>query len=772
MGSLDNGRIAAALPEALDTAVGLHRGHLSVLSAHGEHLFARRDNLTRQLGWFLLRHLPGVEPGPELGLLTEQLADACQRLLSGQVNVDGALAVAVRRGLDPALLAGLTECLFEYLQPEVAALDAPRVVRAALSEALRKQLLIELSRMLSRTGLSGSGDRPARLYATLSGVCLALVRAADRDTLFTDICRVCVEQGGFTFAWIGLIDREAGCIRPVALSGDGADDFIPDIRVRLDSDAPSARAVMTLSPQVVEETGDDPGLTPWSEQLTRSRVRSMLVIPLLLRDEAYATLVLYAREPGVFNHDAVGLVRAMSGEISHALERQEALERSRKAETQLAYLTQHDPLTGLPNRQLMLKHLGERIAATPEDGTVAVLTLAIDGFHELNARLGHECGDEVLREVALRMSRQALPYGPVGRVGATRFVAASDGSAPIDRLVADLQTVMHEPVACGGESVTLRCSIGVMRERAAVAEAAAMMRCSDLALIRAREAGGDVCRFYDEAMDVEIQRQHVLRGEFARALAAGELELFFQPKIDLTDGKICGVEALVRWRRGDAYMTPGEFFPAIEHTDLMRELDWWVMGEALRHSSVWMAQGKLIPVSVNLSAMTLRHESFLPRIQALIMRHPIPDGHLELEVLETVSQQEAEEIIHKLESCREFGISIALDDFGTGASSLVHLQQLPFDTIKIDQRFVRKLLKAPGNEAIIRSMISFAHYTGRKLVVEGVESQPIWDRLLEIGCTSGQGYAISAPVSASGLMAWIAGRGEGTTVARQHDDLA
>jgi EAL domain-containing protein (putative c-di-GMP-specific phosphodiesterase class I) len=216
------------------------------------------------------------------------------------------------------------------------------------------------------------------------------------------------------------------------------------------------------------------------------------------------------------------------------------------------------------------------------------------------------------------------------------------------------------------------------------------------------------------------------------------------------------VEALIRWRRDGVLIMPGEFFPAIEHTDLMRELDWWVMGEALRHSSVWMAQGKLIPVSVNLSAMTLRHDSFLPRIQALIMRHPIPDGHLELEVLETVSQKEAEEIIHKLERCREFGVSIALDDFGTGASSLVHLQQLPFDTIKIDQRFVRMLLEAPGNEAIIRSMISFAHYTGRKLVVEGVESQPIWDRLLEIGCSSGQGYAISPPVSSSQLMFWIA----------------
>jgi EAL domain-containing protein (putative c-di-GMP-specific phosphodiesterase class I) len=285
-----------------------------------------------------------------------------------------------------------------------------------------------------------------------------------------------------------------------------------------------------------------------------------------------------------------------------------------------------------------------------------------------------------------------------------------------------------------------------------------LLRCSDLALIRAREAGGGRCCFYDAAMDVEINRQHALRQEFSSAVARGELELLYQPKIDLHSYRINGVEALVRWRKEGSLMSPGEFFPAIEHTDLMCELDWWVMEEALRHYSVWMAQGKLIPVSVNLSSATMRHDNFLARLQALIMRYPMPDGHLELEVLETISQKEAEEIVHKLERCREFGVSIALDDFGTGASSLVHLQQLPFDTIKIDQRFVRKLLMAPGNEAIIRSMISFAHYSGRKLVVEGVESKPIWNRLLEIGCSTGQGYAISPPISSSQLMIWIAER--------------
>jgi len=528
--------------------------------------------------------------------------------------------------------------------------------------------------------------------------------------------------------------------------------------VPLKDPSPSARAVTSQQSQVLNDLDEDPTIGRWMPQLRKACVHSMLSTPLVVRGQAQGVLVLYAKPLSYFVPQIVGLVETMAGEIAHALERLDALARSHKAETELAFLTQHDLLTGLPNRQLMLHSIEQTLQRSADDGRIAVVALAIDGFHELNARLGHDCGDILLREVALRMSQAILPVGTVGRVGAARFVACLDGGELVARALSALTDVMQLPIECQGESVTLKCSIGVVEEDVSVAVAATLLRCSDLALIRAREAGGGRCCFYDAAMDVEINRQHALRQEFSSAVARGELELLYQPKIDLHSYRINGVEALVRWRKEGSLMSPGEFFPAIEHTDLMCELDWWVMEEALRHYSVWMAQGKLIPVSVNLSSATMRHDNFLARLQALIMRYPMPDGHLELEVLETISQKEAEEIVHKLERCREFGVSIALDDFGTGASSLVHLQQLPFDTIKIDQRFVRKLLMAPGNEAIIRSMISFAHYSGRKLVVEGVESKPIWNRLLEIGCSTGQGYAISPPISSSQLMIWIAER--------------
>lgn len=762
MDASDKGMNAGYALDALSRIVGLDAAHLSVLAAYGTRLFSRRATLAKQLYWFLLRQTRQHADLGSLSAQVEALLAALERMLRKPLGTEETvLALARRYGVAFDALGGLSECLIEHLVGEIGGLPESRVVQDALEEALRKRLALDLLEQLQDSRLEAADGTAARMYAILNGVSLALINAQSREQLFGDICRICVEQGGFSHAWIGMVNAETRRIDPAGMAGDGADAFVPDLSIPLDCDAPSARAIATLEPQVVDDTLADATLADWLPAVRSSRVRSMLVTPLKLHGVAIGTLVLYATRRAYFDQDIVGLVRAMARELSHALERHDALERSQKAEKDLAYLTRHDVLTGLPNRQLMLARIGQMLDAAALGARITLITLAIDGFHEFNARLGHASGDIVLREVALRMSQCGLASGAVGRVGAARFVAVDMSGLAVEQLVAALQEAMRDPIQCQGETVNLRCSLGVVHEACAGADAAALMRCADLALITAREAGGGRCRFYDEAMDVEIRRLHALRGEFSRALARNELELFYQPKINLIDRGISGVEALVRWRRADgSHMAPGEFFPAIEHTDLMRELDWWVMGEALRHSSVWMAQGKLIPVSVNLSAMTLRHESFMPRIQALIMRHPIPDGHLELEVLETVSQKEAEEIIHKLESCRELGISIALDDFGTGASSLVHLQQLPFDTIKIDQRFVRKLLKAPGNEAIIRSMISFAHYTGRKLVVEGVESQPIWDRLLEIGCTAGQGYAISAPVSAPDLMTWIAERDE------------
>ncbi|WP_084637679.1 EAL domain-containing protein [Paludibacterium yongneupense] len=755
--------------------VGVGPEHFAVLSRYAPRLLIRRSVLGKQLYWHLLHHPDSSDVlAARSGSRTDRLIDSqltyFERMLTrapDSRDVKRAMAQGRRchrLGISLVWLGGAYEHFLSHMLEAVEALGAISHVSKALEEALRKRvsldLLLQLQGYQDAVAASGPARATARLYATLSGVSLALIHATDRSLLFQSICRICVEEGGFGHAWIGWIDQDSKQVRKVAMAGQTSCAFLEKLDVSVDvalasGRGPTGRAIRSLAPQVINNVSQSESLAPWHELLLNEHIQSVLSTPLTIQGRAVGVLVLYAYERNFFDDAKVGLVRTMGSEISHALERQEALERSQKAETELAFLIQHDPLTGLPNRMLMQERIGLQMMRSGEGARIGVVTLAIDGFHEINARLGHESGDVILREVALRMSHLALPLGSMGRVGAARFVACTDNVGEIERLVIDLLAAMNEPVLCKSERVSFKASIGIALEGANVVDASTLMRRSDLALIRARDAGGGQHCYYDETMDQEIHRLYQLRAAFADALANDELELFYQPKINLKSHRISGVEALVRWRRDGKLMAPGQFFPAIEQTDLMRELDWWVLGEALRHCHEWMTLGHSIPVSVNLSAVTLQHGTFLPRLQSLIMRYPLPDGHLELEVLESVSLKQAEDIVYKLECCRDIGISIALDDFGTGASSLVHLQQLPFDTIKIDQRFVRMLLEAPGNEAIIRSMISFAHYSGRTLVVEGVESQPIWDRLLEIGCSSGQGYAISPPVSSKHLLDWV-----------------
>lgn len=758
--------------------VGLGEDHMALLAEFNEGLLERRDVLAKQFYWYLLTNAETA------GLITSLGEGGLERLLESQSSyfyamlsrpLDDAGADEVvalgrmhhRLGISTVWLSGAYERYLGYLLARSREQVADQELRFRLDEALRKRVMLDLLLQLHGYSLAVDADSrekslsvyaSARLYATLSKVSLALVHSASREELFQSICRICVDEGGFGHAWIGWLNGTR--LEPVARystqCNDIIDRFILDIHPGgSDADGPSARAMRMRKPQVINDIAADATLGKWGQILLDGGIRSLLVSPLLCAGEPVGTLVLYSAASWFFDQDTVGLVQTMTGEIGYAMDRQDALERSRRAESELAYLIQHDKLTGLPNRLRMTEKLKQLIANAPAGGRIACITVAIDGFHEINARLGHECGDILLREVALRLSQLVVPIGSVGRVGAARFVVISDQFDALESLVDSLMDVFAEPIDWQSERVPVLPSIGVVLEPAGHADPGTMMRRADLALTRAREAGGGQVRYYDSAMDEEIHRLHTLRADFAKALRNGELELFYQPKINLKNHQISGVEALIRWRREGGYLAPGSFFPAIEHTDLMRELDWWVMEEALRHSTRWLADGRSIPISVNLSAMTLQHNDFIGRVHALIMRYPIPENHLELEVLETISQKEAEAIVHKLASCRDIGVSIALDDFGTGASSLVHLQQLPFDTIKIDQRFVRMLLEAPGNEAIIRSMIAFAHYTGRELVVEGVESQPIWDRLLELGCSSGQGYAISPPVSSDKLLEWI-----------------
>ncbi len=757
--------------------IGIRAEHLAQLPRYAELCLARRPLLAKELYWHLLKS------ERELELLQQQagcLDAAVERLLQDwekllrhpldeararQLSQAGEAYCRLGIGLD--WLSGLYERVQAHLLASLAQAPLPAEASAEAARLLRKRILLD--QMLKTHGYQRGIQQESAscqqhlqsisaLYSTLSGVTLALADSVDRRVMLQSVCDVCVQESSFNIAWVGMLD--GGELQMTALAHQGwstpGEEMFSFVRLDAGHEAnPAVRAVRSRALQVSNDVRHDPGLNGWRDGLGGLDEGSLLVAPLLARQQVIGVLALHSRRCGFFDQTRLALFDVMAREIGRALERHEALERSQRIETELDFLSRHDALTGLPNRNQMQDLIGRLLGARHGGSQVAVLAVAVEGFHDINARLGYDGGDMVLCEMARRLRDAIYPFGHVGRVGASRFMACTER---VDRVQALVDAVLRQlplPAEVMGVTVEARCSVGVAVSPAGPCDPATLLRRANLALNRAKEQGGGHCRHYDAALDEEIHRLHAMRSAFAMAVPRGELRLYFQPKINLQTNRIEGAEALVRWVRDGRFVLPGEFFPAIENSGLMRELDWWVLREAVRQASEWRSQGQSIPVSVNLSAATLKHDDFLPLLNALLESHPLPDGFLELEVLESVTQQEAEQITAKLERCRDLGLSIALDDFGTGASSLVHLQQLPFDTIKIDQRFVRLLLDMPGNEAIIRSMLSFAHYTGRKLVVEGVESRAIWQRLQEIGCHDGQGYGISPPLAAHELPGWV-----------------
>ncbi|OHX19481.1 EAL domain-containing protein, partial [Chromobacterium sphagni] len=724
--------------------IGIRTEHLAQLSLQADACLARRELLGKELYWHLLKSPDEAERlqrhhGAALQAVADRLLLEWETLLRSPLDEAGAQRLAeqgelyCQLGVSMGWLLGLYERCQLHLLASVDAAEMDAAVRGALARLLRKRILLD--QMLKTHGyqrfLHGEVVRRREhflnmsgLYSTLSGVSLALADSVDRRSMLQAVCDACVREAGFGIAWVGLLDSSSQHVQMAALANGGMAPFADTLRISGDSgDAygggPSGRAIRSRVAQVVNNAQADPTLQPWQDVLRRYGINSLLVAPLQVRGAVVGTLSLYSDQPGFFDQAKLALFDVMAREIGRALERHEALERSHRAETELAFLAQHDALTGLPNRSQMQDLIDRLLRARFNDSQVAVMAIATEGFHEINARLGYEGGDVVLCEMARRLRQAIYPFGYVGRVGASRFIACSERMDQLQPLVDAVLQRLPQPVDAMGVAVEIRCSVGVAASGVCPCDAATLLRRADLALSRARELGGGHFRHYDAAMDEEIHKLHALRSAFARAIPRGELVLYYQPKINLLNHRIEGAEALVRWARDGQHVAPGEFFPAIEHTELMRELDWWVLREAVRQAAEWRQQGQSIPVSVNISAATLKHDDFLRTLEVLLETNPLPTGFLELEVLESVTQQEAEQVTAKLERCRDLGLSIALDDFGTGASSLVHLQQLPFDTIKIDQRFVRLLLDMPGNEAIIRSMVSFAHYTGRKLVVEG-----------------------------------------------------
>jgi diguanylate cyclase (GGDEF)-like protein len=421
-------------------------------------------------------------------------------------------------------------------------------------------------------------------------------------------------------------------------------------------------------------------------------------------------------------------------------------------------IARYDPLTELPNRTLFRERVDAALARPEHKGKLAVLLLDLDGFTEINSTLGNATGDEVLRETARRLRSQLGEHVLLARIGGDEYAVLcphADGVSGALKTAARLQAGLESPIAIDGIALNVDASIGL-----AVAEdqddpLERLLQHADAALARARSQRSRV-EVYSARHDSFDPAGLLLLGQVHLALERDEFELHFQPKLDLHSKRVCGVEALLRWRHPEqGLLMPLSFVPLIEQTALVDALTERVLELALRQMVRWREQGLELDMSVNLSARNLLDLGLPNRIQALLREHWVEPERLTVEVTESATMADPERAAEVLAALRERRVRVSIDDFGTGNASIAYLTQLPASEIKIDKAFITDLCEDSRAEAIASSTVDLARHLGLHVVAEGIETPAVLERLIELGCDTGQGYLISRPLSGDALTAWL-----------------
>ncbi|MBF0255618.1 MAG: EAL domain-containing protein [Gammaproteobacteria bacterium] len=446
-------------------------------------------------------------------------------------------------------------------------------------------------------------------------------------------------------------------------------------------------------------------------------------------------------------HHYVGLF----SDVTQLKEHQQKLER----------IAHYDALTNLPNRSLLADRLQQSMLQTlRRSDLLAVVFLDLDGFKAINDNHGHEMGDELLIAIAKRLHDTVREGDTLARLGGDEFVAVlidfssrSDVEPLLDRLL----SAASLPVHVGTEVLQVSASLGVtFFPQVQPVDADQLLRQADNAMYQAKQAGKNRYRLFDAEQDQNLRGPYESLARIRQALEHNELELHYQPKVNLRSGKLIGVEALLRWRHPErGLLLPNDFLPLTEEDQLAIDLDAWVLRTALAQLSLWHLAGQDFSVSVNIGSLLLQQENFVSRIAGALQLSGVPAHLLELEVLESRALEDIHQVSRLIEECRAIGVRFALDDFGTGYSSLTYLKRLPAETLKIDQSFVRDMLDDPDDLAILEGILGLARAFGRDAVAEGAETEAHCAMLLQLGCELAQGYAIAKPMAADQLLDWL-----------------
>jgi diguanylate cyclase (GGDEF)-like protein len=428
----------------------------------------------------------------------------------------------------------------------------------------------------------------------------------------------------------------------------------------------------------------------------------------------------------------------------------EDITEQRQAEIKIEYMAHHDALTGLANRALLNQRLESALDRVAAPEMLAVHHLDLDQFKAVNDTFGHAAGDKLLKIVAERLRALVRDTDTIARMGGDEFVIvqvpiaeAAEATLLAQRIIA----AISEPFDLDGHRAVIGTSVGIATNPGEELSPDKLLRNADLALYRAKDHGRGTFRFFEPAMDLQVQTRRVMEQDLRRALPAGEFELYYQPVVDLASNEISGFEALIRWNHPKhGLVAPAAFIPLAEEIGFIIPMGEWVIRQACATAARWPGE---LRVAVNISAAQFRNCGLLQVIVGALSASGLSPTRLEIEITETVLLQNRETTLAALHQLRALGVRIAMDDFGTGYSSLTYLQSFPFDKIKIDRSFVKDIDRNTGSLNIVRAVAALASGLGMTATAEGVETHGQLAQIVAAGCNEMQGYLFSQPLPAA-----------------------
>ncbi len=448
------------------------------------------------------------------------------------------------------------------------------------------------------------------------------------------------------------------------------------------------------------------------------------------------------------------------GEASHFVGISSDISVIKQHEKQLEKIAHFDALTGIPNRVLLADRLQQALSRTRrQQNMLAICYLDLDSFKPINDSHGHEAGDKVLIEIAHRIGSALRGDDTVARLGGDEFVillldieSRLECANSLDRLL----SIIAKPIPLLGQLFTVTASIGVSLYPLDDESADILMRHADQAMYIAKNMGKNCFHIFDPDQDSRQKQHHAQRARLKQGIQANEFVLFYQPKVDMHNLQVVGVEALIRWKLPEeGLLLPHEFLPHIENHELEIQIGEWVIDTALAQMEQWRNEQLELDVSINIAASQLQSAGFVDMLHRKLAEHPlISPQRLQIEILETAALADISAVAAIIQACAGLGVRFALDDFGTGFSSLAYLRRLPADTLKIDQSFVRDMLVDNEDSAIVQGVIALAQTFKRITVAEGVETEQHFQALRRMNCDIGQGYGIARPMPAEEVADW------------------